>query len=188
MFNSSSQFCFIMGCLIALTSCGIKSGVESDYMNFRYKDKMDRPSPPNITTAQVGRAKVSIDYSQPSVKDREIWGDLVKYDKIWRTGANEANIFETSVPLLVASDTIPVGKFSLFTIPSTDKWTVIFNKIYDQWGVYDYKQSEDVARIEVSTYKVGELQEKMTFEVDNTGKVVFAWEYLRFSFKLKPLD
>ncbi|MEQ6119035.1 DUF2911 domain-containing protein [Reichenbachiella sp. MALMAid0571] len=179
--------------LIALSGCGIKSGkemaqVEADYMLFRYKDKMDRPSPPNITRAQVGRAKVSIDYSQPSVKERKIWGDLVKYDKIWRTGANEANIFETSGPLLVGSDTIPVGKFSLFTIPGKDKWTVIFNKIYDQWGVYDYKQSEDVARIEVSPYNVGDLQEKMTFEVDSTGKIVFAWEYLRFSFNVKPID
>jgi len=180
-------------CLIALTSCGVRSGkemaqAEADYMLFRYKDKMDRPSPPNITRAQVGGAKVSIDYSQPSVKDREIWGELVKYDKIWRTGANEANIFETSVPLLVGSDTIPVGKFSLFTIPGAEHWTVIFNKIYDQWGVYDYKQSEDVARIEVSTYNVGELQEKMTFEVDSTGKIAFAWEFLRFSFNIKPLE
>lgn len=161
---------------------------EADYMLFRYKDKMDRPSPPNITRAQVGRARVSIEFSQPSVKDREIWGDLVKYNKVWRTGANEANIFETSAPLLVDGDTIPVGKYSLFTIPTDDRWTIIFNKIYDQWGVYDYKQSEDVARIEVSTYNVRDLQEKMTFEVDSTGKIAFAWEFLRFSFNIKPLD
>ena len=99
MLNSSRRFCcFMCLCLIALTSCGVKSGkemaqAEADYMLFRYKDKMDRPSPPNITRTQIGRANVSIDYSQPSVKDREIWDELVKFDKIWRTGANEANIF-----------------------------------------------------------------------------------------------
>lgn len=192
MFGSSRlSNCILFLCLVVSASC-IRTGkekaqAEESYMMARYKDKMDRPSPPAMTSSQVGNAKVSIDYSQPGVKGRQIWGDLVKYNKIWRTGANEANILETTAPLLVNGDTIPVGKYSLFAIPTPIDWTVVINKVYDQWGVYDYNPSEDVARLNVTPFKVGDLQERMTFDIDTTGKIEFSWEYLRFNFKVRPL-
>lgn len=174
---------------VGLTSCGDKTSakVEETYMTARYKDKMDRPSPPARTEAQIGKAKVSIDYSQPSVKGRKIWGELEEYNKIWRTGANEANILEITHPLLINNDTIPAGKFSIFTIPTPTTWTVVINKEYDQWGVYNYMQSEDVLRVQVQPYMTKDITEKMTFKIESTGKLSFAWEYLKFDLQLRPL-
>jgi hypothetical protein len=188
------NFCISLSVLIAigavgLLSCSEKTGakVEETYMMARYKDKMDRPSPPARTEAQIGKAKVSIDYSQPSVKGRKIWGGLEEYNKIWRTGANEANVFETDHPLLINNDTIPKGKFCIFTIPTPTDWTVIINKEYDQWGVYNYMQSKDVLRIKVQPYRTKDITEKMTFGIDSTGKLSFAWEHLKFDLQVKPL-
>ncbi|MFY0654903.1 MAG: DUF2911 domain-containing protein [Cyclobacteriaceae bacterium] len=186
------SFCVCLG-MCTLVSCGKKTGeqmakMEEDFMTSHYKDKMDRPSPPARTEATIGKAKVSLEYSQPAVKGRKIWGGLEKYDKIWRTGANEANVLQTSHPLLLNGDTIPVGKFSLFTIPKRDEWIVIINKDFDQWGVYNYNESLDVTRVLVVPQKVSDLKERMTFELDQSGDLSFSWEYLRFSLNLKPLN
>ncbi|MEQ9286719.1 MAG: DUF2911 domain-containing protein [Cyclobacteriaceae bacterium] len=192
MFGSSKLLSGVLFLGLVVSASCSRTGkemakAEESCMMARYKDKMDRPSPPAMTSSQVGNARVSIDYSQPGVKGRQIWGDLVKFNKIWRTGANEANVLETSAPLLVNGDTIPTGKFSLFAIPTPTDWTVVINKVYDQWGVYDYNPSEDVARLTVRPVKVGDLQERMTFDIDSTGKIEFSWEYLRFNFKVQPL-
>ena len=178
--------------LVVASSCGENTRIdwakkEKHYMLAKYKDKMERPSPPAQTEAKIGNVKVSLEFSQPSVKGRKIWGDLVKYDKLWRTGANEANVFESSEAILINDNTVPAGKYSLFTIPSQDKWTVILNKVYDQWGVYNYVQSEDVLRLEVIPTISEKLEERMKFDLDSTGNLEFAWEYLRFGLSIKSL-
>jgi hypothetical protein len=182
---------YLLG-IVPLFSCGEKKGekmakAEEVYMMARYKDKMDRPSPPARSETNIGMAKVSIDYSQPSVRGRKIWGGLEKYNKIWRTGANEANVLETTHPLLINGDTVPAGKFGFFTIPAPNDWTVIINKGHDQWGIYNYKESEDVLRLKVKPYKTNDITEKMTFRIDSTGKLSFAWEYLKFDLQIEPL-
>lgn len=151
-------------------------------------DKAGRPSPPATAASQIGNAIVSIQYSQPSVKNRKIWGNLVRYGKIWRTGANEANVLETDQPVTINGDTLAPGKYALFTIPSEREWVVIINNIYDQWGAYDYDQKEDAMRIGIEPSFVDELQERMTFTIDTVGKFTFAWEYLRFSLNIKDIS
>src|ERR1700741_2849256 len=100
------------------------------------EDKSKRPSPPAMAkeTLKSG-AVISIDYSQPSVKGRTIGKDLEPMDgKVWRAGANEATVFETSKDIKVEGKALPAGKYALFTLSTGDDWTVIFNKTASQWG------------------------------------------------------
>lgn len=152
------------------------------------EDKSKRVSPPAEATATTGDGvKVTIDYSAPNVKGREIWGSLVEYDKVWRTGANEATTFEVSKDVTIDGHKLAKGKYALFTIVPKDGGdiTVILNKEANQWGAFKYKESEDALRFKVKAGKVEESQEALSFKVDKSGKVSFAWEKLRFSFVVK---
>lgn len=150
------------------------------------KDKSKRKSPPAQATAMIGAASVTVDYSSPAVKGRTVWGDLVPYDKVWRTGANEATTFETDKDLLIDGQKLPAGKYAFFTIPTKDKWTIIFNSDADQWGAYGYKLKKDVLRVEVSPMELEEQVEHLVFEVEkgakNTGKVMMKWDKLGVGF------
>lgn len=152
---------------------------------YAQKDKSKRKSPPAVATANVQGINVSIDYSQPSVNGRTVWGDLVSYDKIWRTGANEATKITFDKAVSINGQLIDAGSYALFTIPSEDgKWTVIINKNADQWGSYDYKESEDVLRFEVVTKKEKALTEKLTFTVSERGVVTMKWEHVNLTFNI----
>src|ERR1700675_3642107 len=98
-------------------------------------DKSKRPSPPATATGKVMGATITINYSSPAVKGRKIWGGLVPYDKVWRTGANEATIFETSKDIKIGGKTLKAGKYSLYTKPGEKEWQVIFNSQTGQWGI-----------------------------------------------------
>ncbi|PIB37471.1 hypothetical protein BFP72_08280 [Reichenbachiella sp. 5M10] len=163
--------------------------VSSDTGNFEQykKEASNRPSPPARASRQVGGAEVFITYSQPSVKGRVIWGDLVKYDKIWRTGANEATVFTTDADIQIAGQTIKTGNYALYTIPSEGQWEIILNTKYDVWGAYDYDKTLDVLRFSVVPTRVGNLQEKMLFDISKEGVVSFSWEYLRFTFPVENI-
>ncbi|MFY0627307.1 MAG: DUF2911 domain-containing protein [Reichenbachiella sp.] len=154
----------------------------------QYKEEAgERPSPPNRTSVTMGETKVYITYSQPSVKGRTIWGDLVKYNEIWRTGANEATVFSTTGDVLVNGDTVRAGNYALYTIPSEEKWTVILNTKYDVWGAYDYEVEKDILRFDAYPLLLDDLQEKMTFEIDDLGTVDFSWDNLGFKFYVMPI-
>lgn len=153
--------------------------------NTEQDEKAQRPSPPATASGLIGDLAITLDYSSPAVKKREIWGTLVPYDEVWRTGANEANVFTVNTNVLVNGEKLPAGKYSLFTIPTEGEWTVIFNKIYDQWGAFNYETSEDLLRIKVAPERTEELQERLFFDIDDAGKVIFKWEYLTFSFEVK---
>lgn len=146
-----------------------------------------RPSPLKSTENNVGEAQIKIIYSSPGVKDREIWGDLVPYNKIWRTGANDATIFETSADLKINDTILKRGKYSLFTVPGESKWTVMINKVWDQWGAYNYDPSKDAIRMEVTPTKLDSLVERMQFKIENSGEIKFLWERLQFSFLVEPV-
>ena len=137
-------------------------------------DKANRPSPAAQATATVDGVDVTIDYSQPSVKGREIYGDLVPYGEVWRTGANEATTFEVSGDVTVEGETLPAGKYALFTIPDEDQWTLIFNKQAEQWGAFDYDESQDALRVEV-TPEDSEPTEQLTFTISDDGEVSMMW-------------
>lgn len=151
-------------------------------------DKSKRPSPPAEASATLGDLAIQINYSSPGVKGRTIWGGLVPFDKVWRTGANEATTFEVSGDVMIEGQKLSAGKYALFTIPGEKEWTFIFNKEADQWGAYNYNQKKDALRIKAKPGKAAEFTERMTFSVNTKGKkaanVSLAWADLAVGFKV----
>ena len=148
------------------------------------EDKSKRPSPPALvkTTTTKG-VTITIDYSQPSVKGRTIGKDLEPMEgKVWRTGANEATVFEVDKDVKINNQTLKAGKYGFFTIWKGDNWTLIFNKTSKQWGAFKYDEAQDALRVDVPTTKPASFTEKMTFTVDKTGKVTLAWGDTGFTF------
>lgn len=138
-------------------------------------DKSKRPSPPAQVSQEINGTSVTIDYSQPAVKGRKIWDGLVPYGKVWRTGANEASWIEVSDDVKIGGQTLPKGKYGLFTVPGEDQWTIIFNKTWDQWGAYDYDKDKDVLRVNATPETSSESSERFTIDIADDGKVNMAW-------------
>jgi hypothetical protein len=151
------------------------------------EDKSKRPSPPaKVTQTLASGAVISIDYSQPSVKGRTIGKDLEpKGDAVWRTGANEATVFETSKAVKVNGQALPAGKYGLFSIAGSNEWTIIFNKTWKQWGAFDYKMADDVLRVKAAAKKATSFAEKMTFTIGKDGTVTLLWGDHQVSFKVE---
>ena len=151
------------------------------------EDKSKRPSPPasEKETLKNGTS-VSINYSQPSVKGRAIGKDLEPLPgKVWRTGANEATVFEVDKNVKIEGKELPAGKYGLFTIANGNDWTVIFNKTWNQWGAFDYKEADDALRINVKEDKAKEFSERMTFKISKDGKVTLLWGNEKVDFKVE---
>src|SRR5258705_6756304 len=151
------------------------------------EDKSKRPSPPALAkeTLESG-VTVSIDYSQPAVKGRTVGKDLEPMEgKVWRTGANEATVFEVDKNVKVEGKELPAGKYSLFTIMNGDEWTIIFNKTWKQWGAFDYKEADDALRVKVKAEKAKQFAERMTFTVEKDGDVLLTWADKQVEFKVK---
>ena len=139
----------------------------------------------------IGDTTVTIIYHRPNVKGRKIFDGLEPYGKVWRTGANEATIFEVSNDVKINGQILPKGKYSLHTIPNKDEWTIIFNKTADQWGSYQYDQKQDALRVTTKPAS-GNLQETMSIDFENvkanTSDVVIAWEQVRVPFTIDVGD
>lgn len=144
-------------------------------------DKSQRPSPPAQAKGTIQNAEVTIDYSTPSVKGRTIWGDLVPYGKVWRTGANEATTIETFADIMIQGQKLPAGKYALFTIPGKTEWVWIFNSVWDQWGAFKYDQNKDVLRVKAVPQGNPVYNELMRFEIRD-DMVYLYWENLQVSF------
>ncbi len=144
-----------------------------------------RPSPKGSLTQTVGLTDITINYSRPGVKGRSIWGTLVPYDKVWRTGANEATTISFSDDVLIEGQKLPKGTYSLHTIPGQSEWTVIFNSVADQWGSYSYDETKDKLRVKVKP-QTAEHREWMGFEIPemttDTAKIVLRWEKVAVPF------
>ncbi|CAG5017078.1 hypothetical protein DYBT9275_05696 [Dyadobacter sp. CECT 9275] len=151
---------------------------------FSQGDKGSRPSPPAVAKATVDGKTITVDYSQPSVKGRKIWGGLVPYGEVWRTGANETTTIEFSDHVMLQGKTVPKGKYALFTIPGEKEWTIIINKGI-KWGAFSYKQDEDVLRVAVPSKKSGEFHEKMLIKASSNGLISILWENLQVDFTVK---
>ena len=152
-------------------------------------NKANRPSPPATATGKAGGATITVDYSSPSVKGRQIWGSLVPYDKVWRAGANEATIFSTDKDIKVEGKMLKAGKYSLYAIPGEKEWTFIFNSQTGQWGVkMDGSTTEDpakdVLRVTVKPKKSKSFNERMTYVVDKEGFALL-WENLEVPVSVK---
>ena len=149
------------------------------------EDKSKRPSPPAKVTQKISSgATISIDYSQPSVKGRTIGKDLEPKDgAVWRTGANEASIFETDKELTIDGKKLPAGKYGLFTLFNGKEVTVIFNKTWSQWGAFNYKEADDALRVKTA-YTEEPPSEKMTFKISPAGVVTLLWGNRKIDFKV----
>jgi hypothetical protein len=136
----------------------------------------------------IGVNDVTITYSRPGVKGRKIWGGLVPYGSVWRTGANAATTIQFTEDVLVEGQPLPAGTYSLHSIPGEKEWTLIFNKEANQWGSYSYDDKQDAVRVKV-TPVAGPPQEWMQFRIEdpalNTARVVLAWENLQVPFTVK---
>lgn len=149
------------------------------------QDKAARPSPPAQVSQKVGATTVSINYGQPSVKGRKIWGDLVPYGQVWRTGANEATTFEADKDVKIEGMALPAGKYSFFTIPNEREWTIIFNKAAAQWGAFKYDEKQDALRVNVKPKKSSKFNEKLVYDITPKGKVSVLWENMEVDFEVK---
>lgn len=152
------------------------------------EDKSKRKSPPAVAKATLASgATVSIDYSKPSVNGRVIGEALEpKKGEVWRAGANETTIFEVSKDVTVNGKKLPAGKYGFFTLDNGDTWTLIFNKVWKDWGAYKYKESEDALRISVKPNRSHKpFTETLTYTVDKNGDVNLLWGDLKVGFSVK---
>lgn len=138
-----------------------------------------RPSPKSSLMQNVGITEITINYSRPGVKGRAIWGALVPYDKVWRTGANEATTIQFSSDVWINGNKLSKGLYSLHTIPGAAEWTIIFNSVAEQWGSYSYDAAKDTLRVTAKP-EAGDFREWLTFEIPemttDTAKITLRWE------------
>jgi hypothetical protein len=137
-----------------------------------------RVSPAQTESYKIKDAKITINYSSPSVRDRKIWGFLVPYDKVWRAGANEATTFETDKDIRVAGKPLPAGKYGFFLIPrGMGNWTAIFNTVSNQWGAFKYDSTKDQLRVDVTPRAATDSMEVLAYNITNDG-FSLSWEKL----------
>lgn len=146
-----------------------------------------RVSPGASVSQTIGLTDVTLTYSRPGVKGRKIWGGLVPYNEVWRTGANEATTISFSEEATINGQKLAAGKYSLFTIPTETSWTIIFNKQADIWGT-DYNKDNDILRIQVQPREGPHVEWMMfTFRnlTSNAAEVVLNWAKLQVPFTIQ---
>lgn len=151
-------------------------------------DALPRTSPNATTSQTVGVTEVRLTYGRPGVKGRDIFGGLVPYGEVWRTGANEATTISFSNDVRVEGQPLEAGRYGLFTIPGRDSWTFIFNEVADQWGAYQYDSGRDVLRVEVQPKQPPHAHEQMAFRfgnvTDTSAVANLVWEDVRVPLRI----
>lgn len=152
--------------------------------------KIDFPAPsPTATVKQrVGLTDIEIIYSRPGMKGRSIFGGIIAFGEVWRTGANNATRLTFGTPVKIEGQSLDAGTYELFTIPTPTTWTVIFQKAAKQWGAYAYKAENDVLRITVTPTALTAPVETFTIGLDDvrneSATLTFTWEKTRVPVKL----
>ncbi len=131
--------------------------------------QIPRPSSLQKVEQQLGTSKITVTYSRPSTKGRTIFGELVPYGKIWRTGADKLTDITVEKEITVAGNTLSPGRYSIITIPDKKMWTVIFNREADLWGAAEHDESKDVFRFQVKPIRLKDKQETMLISFDNVS-------------------
>ncbi|HEV7919653.1 MAG TPA: DUF2911 domain-containing protein [Thermoanaerobaculia bacterium] len=149
--------------------------------------KLPRPSPKQTITQSVGLTDITISYSRPGVKGRSIWGSLVPYGQVWRTGANEATTIQFSTDVTVGGKQLPAGTYSLHTIPGRDSWLIVLNSDTNLWGSFDFDPAKDLLRFEAKP-EAAPFTEWLTFDFADPGpetaKIVLRWEKIAVPFQV----
>ncbi len=150
--------------------------------------QLPRASPRASVSQTVGMTDVTVTYGRPSVHGRRIWGELVPYGIVWRTGADEATTISFSDDVTIGGRRLPAGTYSLHAILSKDEWTLIINKVSRQIGSYEYDPSQDALRIQVKP-QPADFQELLTFSfprvTQTSAVVVLHWEKIKVGFTLE---
>ncbi|MBN3518660.1 DUF2911 domain-containing protein [Algoriphagus lutimaris] len=170
---------------LLFTSCDPKSSesIEKSAMSnsdMESEEVENRPSPLEVKDGMVAGKAFKVHYGSPAVKGRVLWGDLVPYNVVWRTGANEATYVELSEDMTVEGELLKAGKYSLFTIPKENaSWTIIFNSEWDlEHGHFQYDEDNDVLRVEVDPVWEENSQERLSIDLETPGLVI-RWEKLK---------
>lgn len=164
-------------CLLIQTSVFAQEAIES------------RPSPLALATMRYKDTYVKITYSQPQKRGREIFGGVVPYGKVWRTGANEATEITTTRDIVLKGTLLKAGTYSIFTIPEKNKWTIIINRDIGLWGSYNYNQKQDVMRFDVPVAPIPDATyEPLTLKFNQRNDVadlLILWDRTSVSIPLK---
>jgi hypothetical protein len=140
-------------------------------------------SPRKTVEATVGGKKVTLDYSAPSVRGRQIFGALVPYDKVWRLGANKATHLTTEGNLTIGSLAVPAGTYTLYAWPTSGGMKLIVNKQTGQWGTV-YDAAQDLGRVEMTVSKPAAPVEQMALSIEG-GMLTFQWENVKATAPVK---
>lgn len=157
-------------------------------INLQAQD-LPMPSPESETEQMIGLAEVEVSYSRPSMKGRTIFGDLVPYDEMWRTGANKCTTIETGEDITVNGKNLAAGTYSIFTIPGKEMWTIVFNNNTELWGTGGYNAEEDALRVEVKPSMMSDKVETFTIDFSDvttsSAHLNIYWESTKVSVKIE---
>lgn len=155
--------------LIMLTSISLIAQIEKPSL-----------SPKKISQQKVGLANVTLEYGQPNKQGRKIFGSLIPYNKLWRTGANSSTKITTDKEITLANNTIPAGTYGLYTIPNKKEWTIIIHKKTNLWGDAGYDKTNDLIRFTIPVKKIRDTNETLNINFENFtvdgADLVLAWE------------
>lgn len=151
------------------------------------ENTVPRVSPNALVGQTIGVTEVRVSYGRPSVRGRTIFGDLVPFGEVWRTGANEATTISFSSPVRIEGESLDAGTYGFFTLPRADEWTLIFNNEPEQWGAFNYDSSKDALRVAVEP-ESAPTRELVTFSfqgvTDSTATAVLRWAETRVPFEI----
>ena len=150
-----------------------------------------RLSPLEIVTVKYETTYIKVTYGRPHKKGREIFGELVPYGKVWRTGANEATEMTLTEEVMINKKRLKAGTYTIFTIPDKDSWKVIFNSDLGQWGAYNYNPDKNILVIEAKVTEMEEVYEPFTIEFqlqDDKTNILMMWDKTKASFTIDFLD
>jgi hypothetical protein len=149
-----------------------------------------KPSPAASASCDLGGGKsIKTDYSSPRAKGRKIYGGLVPYGEVWRTGANAATTFVPSSDVTVGGKDVPAGNYTIFTVPTADKWTLIINKKTGEWGIPYKYEGDELARVDMKVSKLPAPVENFTISYEKSGNgctMHLDWETTRASVDIAP--
>ena len=146
--------------------------------------QQNRPSPAATATAKIDGADITIAYSQPSMRGRKIWGGLVPFGEVWRTGANEATTITLAKAIVLGGKDVPAGAYTLWTLPAVDgSAKLIINSETGQWGT-DYNGKKDFARVDLKRTDLDKAAEQFVIGLDEAsggGVLKLAWDKVQYS-------
>ena len=179
---------FLITSILLLFFCSIIS-----YAQLPVSLELPRSSPKESRSITIGYTTISVQYSSVGIKGREIWGGLVPYDQVWRTGANENTLFTVTDDVLINGEPLEAGTYGMHTIPGEEEWVVIFSNFTEAWGSFFYDESEDALRITVPAEKMDSKYEWMKFSFSDytstSVEISLKWDHRKIPFLVEiPIE